>query len=124
MPQLFRDLIAWQKAMQLAKAVYSVSEAFPRDEIFGLRAQVRRAAVSIPSNIAEGYARFSDPELIRFLHITRGSLAEVETQLLLACDFGYVSSADCERMLCHTDELGRIITGLIASRSQSMQPVS
>jgi four helix bundle protein len=84
-----RDLDAWKRAMALARNVYAATQAFPPDERFGLTNQLRRAAVSVPSNIAEGAARGSPVEFIRFLHISLGSLAEVETQLLLASDLGY-----------------------------------
>jgi four helix bundle protein len=85
-----KDLEAWKRAMQLAKDVYSVSAGFPREEQFGMVSQLRRAAVSVPSNIAEGAARNSDKELIRFLSIAMGSVAELETQMLLAKEFGYL----------------------------------
>jgi four helix bundle protein len=81
--------MAWQEAMDIARAVYSLTGGFPRDERFGLTAQLRRAAVSVPSNIAEGCARGSSREMLRFLHIARGSLSELDTQLRLASDFGY-----------------------------------
>ena len=87
----YKDLRAWQAARRLVKEVYNVSELFPRDEMFGLRQQIRRASVSAPSNIAEGYGRASRDDYIRFLRISRGSLFEVETQMVLACDLEYVS---------------------------------
>ena len=79
MGQSYRDLIAWQKAIQLVVTIYRETKSFPHDEIYGLTAQLRRAAVSIPSSIAEGQARKSDGEFARFLHIAIGSLAEAET---------------------------------------------
>jgi four helix bundle protein len=85
--------MAWQEAMEVARAVYSLTGEFPRDERFGLTAQLRRAAVSVPSNIAEGCARGSSREMLRFLHIARGSLSELDTQLRLASDFGFCNSA-------------------------------
>ena len=84
-----RDLVAWQEAMAFAREVYRVTRSFPGHEQFSLTSQVRRAAISIPSNIAEGAARESAREFVRFLGIARGSLAEVETQLLLAADLDY-----------------------------------
>ncbi len=87
----YRDLIVWRKAMDLAAEVHLLSKAFPRDELYGLTSQVRRAAVSVPSNIAEGQARQSTAEFLNFLSIAQGSLAEVDTQLLLAQRFHYLT---------------------------------
>jgi four helix bundle protein len=84
-----KELKAWKRAMGLAKEIYTLSDTFPQREQFGLTAQIRRAVISIPSNIAEGSARNYDKEFIQFLYIALGSLAEVETQLLLAREFGY-----------------------------------
>ena len=114
----YRDLIAWQKAMILARKVYDASAAFPKDEIFGLRLQVRRAAVSVASNIAEGHARHATKDFIHFLRISRGSLAELETQMLLARDFGFITHEACSEILAATDEEGRILAGLIASLTE------
>ncbi len=86
--QSYKDLIAWQKAMDMVEGVYRVTAGYPRDERFGLISQTRRAAVSVPSNIAEGYGRQTRREYIQFVHIARGSANEVETQLLLACRLG------------------------------------
>ena len=116
----YRDLIVWQKARELVKKVYEGSESFPRNEVFGLTQQMRRAAVSVPSNIAEGYGRGSRPEYIRFLHIARGSLYEIETQLLLAEDLGYLSG-DVSRSLQHAAEsVSKLLYRLLAS--QRKQP--
>jgi four helix bundle protein len=112
-----RDLIAWKKAMALAARVYDVTDRFPARERFGLTAQVQRAAVSVPSNIAEGQARYSRPEF-RFLRNARGSLAEVDTQLLLARHRKYLSRAEADSLLRDVDELGRIISGLLDSLNQ------
>ncbi len=89
-----RDLAAWQEAMGLAKRVYEATACFPKDELYGLVSQMRRSAVSIPSNIAEGAGRNSDKEFRQFLMIARGSLSELETQCLLAQEFGYLKEAD------------------------------
>jgi four helix bundle protein len=86
-----RDLLAWQEAMALVEVVYRDTEDFPRDEVFGLRAQIRRAAVSVPSNLAEGSGRNSPGELKQFVGIASGSLAELETQLELAVRLGYLN---------------------------------
>ena len=85
----FRDLIAWRKGMELCKSVYALSSLFPDSERFGMTAQIRRAVVSIPSNIAEGYGRNRTQDYLRFLDIARGSLCEVETQLILVQEFGW-----------------------------------
>ncbi len=86
----FRDLVAWQKSMDLCKTIYALSSIFPDSERFGLTSQIRRAVVSIPSNIAEGYGRNRTNDYLRFLDIARGSLCEVETQLILAQELGWL----------------------------------
>ena len=108
----FRDLRMWQAAMQLTEAVYALTRSFPPDELYGLTSQLRRAAVSVASNIAEGYARESDGELGRFLLIARGSLAEVETQLMLAERLGYVRPAAVGPAADLSDQIGRMIRGM------------
>lgn len=115
MGQSYRDLVAWQKAMVLARLVYDFTDAFPKTETFGLTIQMRRAAISIPSNIAEGQARYSEREFVHFLRNARGSLAELETQTLLAKDLGYLKEEPGQAILTAADELGRIISGLISS---------
>lgn len=107
-----RDLIAWQKAMDLVTYIYSVTQAFPREELYGLKSQLRRAAVSVPSNLAEGYSRNSKNELHHFVGQARGSLAEVETQIEIATNLGYVDPETSSRLLLHIDEGGRMLTGL------------
>jgi four helix bundle protein len=88
----YRDLIAWRKGMTFVTASYQATQSFPRDELYGLTNQLRRAAVSIPSNIAEGQARFSPKEFRHFLSHGRGSLVEIETQLMIAQNLGYLSA--------------------------------
>jgi four helix bundle protein len=90
----YRELIVWQEGIKLAKAVYKLTEKFPRHETYALGDQIRRAVVSVPSNIAEGQARKAPADFRRFLHISLGSLAEVDTQLVLAQEFGYLTSED------------------------------
>ena len=90
----YRDLIVWQEAIKLAKAVYILLQKFPKQEMYGLSDQIRRAVVSVPSNIAEGQARKAPAEFRHFLHIALGSLAEVDTQLVLSREFGYLRSED------------------------------
>ncbi|MGD0649308.1 MAG: four helix bundle protein [Acidobacteriaceae bacterium] len=111
----FKELLVWQRATELARQVYRVSQAFPKDEIFGLRSQVRRAAVSVPSNIAEGHGRLSDPLFRTFLAQARGSLYEVETQLMLAADFGYIAEAEATELQQMCDEVARMLHGLLNS---------
>ncbi len=113
----FRDLIAWQKAMDLCDHIYDLTESFPKEEVFGLRSQLRRCAVSIPSNIAEGHARHSTRDFIHFLRVARGSLAEAESQLMLCGRRKYLSNGALEKTLKESDELGRVLAGLISSLS-------
>lgn len=115
MGQSYRDLVAWQKAMQLVTLVYRSTQMFPDGERYGLTNQLRRAAVSVPSNIAEGQARYSQKEFRHFLRQARGSLAEMETQLLISRTLGYLSAKSAEPLLGSAAELGRILNGLIAS---------
>ena len=105
-----RDLHAWQEAMRLAEMLYRDSQAFPREEMFGLTAQMRRAAVSIPSNIAEGAARNSPGELCQFLGIACGSLAELETQVELSVRLGYLSS-QCDTVV-QLNRVGQLLVAL------------
>jgi len=101
--------------MELVKALYDATDSFPQHEMYGLVSQLRRAAVSIPSNIAEGQAHYTNPEFVRFLRHARGSLAEIETQLLIALDRNYISKRDAEKVFSQVDELGRVLSGLIKS---------
>jgi len=115
MGRSYRELIAWQKAMKFVTEIYEATQSFPREECYGLTNQLRRAAVSVPSNIAEGQARFSQKEFHHFLSQARGSLTEIETQLLIAKGLRYLSSAKADLLLSAADELGRVLNGLIAS---------
>ena len=112
----YRDLIAWQKGMELAKVLYAVTTRMPKSEQFGLTNQMRRAAVSIPSNIAEGHGRQSRPEYLRFLRIARGSLGELSTQVELAISLRMIPPArDFDGLLQEED---RILQALIRSLEQ------
>jgi four helix bundle protein len=115
MGQSYRELMAWQKAMDFVMDVYGATKLFPRDETYGLASQLRRAAVLIPSNIAEGQARFSAQEFHYFLGRARGSLVEVETQLMIAQNLSYITLEHGKKMLDKAGELGRILNGLIGS---------
>jgi len=111
----FRDLRVWQQALDLAEAVHRATAGWPNDERFGLVSQIRRATVSVPSNIAEGAARRSTGEFIQFVGMAQGSLAEAETQLVLAQRFGYVSSAEAEGLLSAASEISRMLAALKVS---------
>jgi len=111
-------LVAWQKAMDLVTAVYRSTARFPKDELFGLTSQVRRAVVSIPSNIAEGQGRLSEKEFRYFLGQARGSLMEVETQVQIGENLGYMPQEETRRLLQSCAEVGRILNGLISSISK------
>jgi four helix bundle protein len=113
----YRDLIAWQKAMDLVILVYQSTEGFPQREIFGLTNQMRRAAVSIPSNIAEGQGRSSRKDFLHFLAVARGSLQELETQCILANRLNFLDEETRCRLDETTSEVGRILSGLISSLS-------
>jgi four helix bundle protein len=115
----YRDLLVWQKGMALAKQIYSMTRAFPDDERFGLIAQMRRAAVSVPSNIAEGQARQGRREFVQFLSHAEGSLAELDTQLNLADDLGYCRNLNVPQTVAMVVELQKMIASLrrkVASR--------
>ena len=116
MPHHHKNLIVWQQARRLAVAVYHVTSKFPSVEQFGLVAQSRRAGVSILSNISEGAARGTDKEFRQFLYTARGSAAELEAQLLVASDLGYIS--DDEALLSDIAEIGRLLNGLISATNR------
>jgi four helix bundle protein len=113
--QSYRDLIAWQKAVALVTEIYRVSQKFPNEESFGLTSQLRRAAVSIPSNIAEGQGRLGRKEFQHFLGMARGSLKEMETQIIIARNLDYLSEAETNDILERSSEVGRILNGLLSS---------
>jgi four helix bundle protein len=113
--QSYRDLIVWKKSMAFVLDVYRCTQAFPKIETYGLTSQLRRAAVSVPSNIAEGQATLSTGEFKQFLGSARGSLMEVETQILIARDLGYLYQNQSDYLLSAAAEVGRILNGLLAS---------
>jgi four helix bundle protein len=108
----YRDLVVWQKAMALAIAVYRATGHFPKDELYGLTSQMRRAAVSVASNIAEGQARHSRREFLLFLSHARGSLAELETQSVLAARLEFLSPESEQSLADRIAEVGRLLSGL------------
>lgn len=111
----YRDLLVWQKAIELTVLVYRLTEGFPKREIYGLAAQSRRAGVSIPSNIAEGYGRGSRKEYLQFLSIAQGSLKELETQVILAERLAYATAAQAQRILIDAEIVGKMLGSLIRS---------
>ncbi|MFH1921143.1 MAG: four helix bundle protein [Planctomycetota bacterium] len=111
----YRELIVWQKAVDLVEAVYRASASFPKEEVYGLTSQIRRAAVSVPSNIAEGQARNTTADFLHFLSIARGSLKEVETQVIIARRLGYIDAQKESELTNLTEEVSRLISGLTNS---------
>ena len=109
-----RDLVAWQKSMTLVKQIYRATRSFPKDELYGLRSQLRRSAVSVPSNLAEGHGRFSRKEFRLFIGRARGSLLEIETQLEIALDLEYLDRTAAAELLRAAHEIGRMLNGLKA----------
>jgi four helix bundle protein len=113
--QTFEDLIVWQKSHQLTLLVYSVTTAFPKTELYGLVSQMRRAAVSVPANIAEGFKRRKNPDKARCMNIAQGSLEEVRYYFLLARDLGYLKDIERSRI----DEIARLLSAYIRSVMRS-----
>jgi four helix bundle protein len=108
----YRDLVVWQKGVKLVTEIYKITAKFPKSEIFGLTSQMRRAAASIPANLAEGYARRHRTENLQFVKISFGSGAELETFLLIAQNLGYVSKADVKEAEALLDEVMRMLNKL------------
>jgi four helix bundle protein len=113
--QSYRDLVAWQKALELVTEIYRISRTFPKEEVFGLSAQIRRAAVSIPSNIAEGQGKGTTGEFKLFLGHAKGSLAELETKIIIARNLNYLSQSEADNLLTSSAEVGRILNGLLSA---------
>ncbi|WP_145283421.1 four helix bundle protein [Pirellulimonas nuda] len=111
----YRDLKVWQAGIALSLDIYRATKQLPKEELYGLVSQMRRAAVSIPSNVAEGHARGSTPEFLRFLAIARGSLAELETQLIIATRLELLRQDSSNEILHKADELSRMLSGLRTS---------
>ena len=118
--QSYRDLIVWQKAMELVKLVYALTKKFPKEELFGLSLQIRKAVVSVPSNIAEGQGRNSTKEFLRHLFIGYGSLMETETQNLIAEMQGYITAEESKELILKSAEVGRLINGLVNSLERKL----
>ena len=111
----FKDLKVWQRSRFLAVKIYTVTKNFPKEEVYGMTNQMRRSAISIPSNIAEGHRRGSNKEFIQFLKIARGSLAEVETQVIVSGDINYIATNVVEEITKEIEEIEKMINGLINS---------
>ncbi|MGA2076582.1 MAG: four helix bundle protein [Terriglobia bacterium] len=115
----YRDLQVWQLGMDLAEACYLLTKRFPKDELFGMTSQIRRAASSVPANIAEGYGRDSTGEYIQFLRVAQGSLKELETHLTLSRRVGLMAESETEDVLEECDHLGRMLHRLIRALQRS-----
>lgn len=113
----YKDLIVWQKSINLVVLIYKVTETFPKSEMYGLTSQIRRAAVAIPSNIAEGQRRGHKPEYLQFLRVAYGSGAELETQFIIAHKVGYLLQNDYSHVVDLLDEIMRMLTKLIHALS-------
>jgi four helix bundle protein len=111
----YRDLWVWKEGMELAEMCYRLTRAFPREEVFGMTSQVRRAATAIPDNIAEGYGRENSGEYVQFLRIAQGSLKELETHLILASRVGLASNEDTASILEKCETVGKMLRALIRS---------
>jgi four helix bundle protein len=117
----YKDLKVWQKSIELTVLVYDLTKTFPKEEMYGLTSQIRRAAVSVPSNIAEGCERFSMRDYIRFLRTSKGSLAELETQLYIAVRLNYLTTESYFRFNQQASEIGRMLNGLISSLEDKLE---
>lgn len=115
-----KDLEVWKKAIDLVTVIYEQTQSFPKEEIYTLTSQMRRAAISIPSNIAEGAARKSDKELVQFLYIALGSLVELDTQLMIASNLKYIDKEQYILLQQRLDEIGKMLNGLITYRKSKI----
>lgn len=117
----YKDLLVWQEGMQIAQACYQITKKFPREEMYGMTSQIRRSAVSIPANVAEGYGREYPRQFIQFLRIAQGSLKELETHLLLAIRVELTSTQEVKSILSSCESLGRMLRSLIRSLQKKNQ---
>ncbi len=119
----YRDLKVWRTATRLVLEVYRLTRRFPKEEIYGLTSQLRRATVSIPANIAEGHARLHRGDYLRSLSVAMGSVKELETELLIACELGYASADEVRRVSVLADEVGRMLAAIVRSlRRKALTP--
>ena len=117
-----KDLRVWQQSIEMVTSIYLITKAFPKDELFGLVSQMRRAAVSVPSNIAEGYARGTDREKLHFLRISSGSMSEIETQLMLSLNLGYISQESFYELSENVTSVWKQLNALISSLKKKLSP--
>ena len=115
----YKELKVWRKGIHLVKDIYKATAAFPKEELFGLVDQLRRASISIPSNIAEGNGRHSRGEYIRYLHIARGSCYEMETQVIISKELGFLDEAQYQSLSTQIDEVGRMLNAMIQKLSST-----
>jgi four helix bundle protein len=115
----YKDLIVWQKAMQLVTQAYIITKELPKEEIYGLSSQIRRSCISIPSNIAEGFGRRSKNDYIRFLQISTGSLYELQTQLEICLNLKYLSNKTYDEVYNQSREIERMLSSLIRKLSET-----
>ncbi len=120
----YKDLVAWQQGMELVELIYEISAKWPKSELYGLVSQVRRAAVSVVSNIAEGQGRNSRGEFLQFLGNARGSLLETETQILVAERLKYVNAEESQRVVDKIDRVSRLLYGLMQSLKKTEKPTT
>lgn len=111
----YKDLLIWQKGIQIVKEVYMLCKLLPNDELYGLQSQLKRASISIPSNIAEGYGRNYTKNYKQFLAFSRGSLLEVETQIIIAIELNYISAEKCNKVLDLINEENKMLNAFINS---------
>jgi len=116
----YREIIVWQKAMAFVTAIYKGTAVFPNTEMFGLTSQIRRSAISVPSNIAEGFGRRSNGDFIRFLQIAMGSLFELQTQLELSFNLGFMSETEFNLLFSQSREIERMLTSFIQMLKQKI----
>ena len=117
-----KDLRVWQQSIEMVTSIYKMTMTFPKDEVFGLVSQMRRAAVSVPSNIAEGYARGSDKEKLHFLRISSGSMSEIETQLMLSLNLGYIGQDAYDILSEQITSVWKQLNSLISSVKNRLSP--
>ena len=116
----YQDLIVWQKSVLLVTDIYTITKTFPQDERFGITSQLNRAAVSIPTNIAEGWGRETSKNYLQFLRISRGSIMEVQTLLIISKNLNYISEEKFDILRNKTEEVGKILQGLIKSINEKI----
>jgi four helix bundle protein len=116
----YKDLIVWQKSIQLVTDIYALTKTFPSDERYGMVSQLNRAVISVPSNIAEGWGRELSKNYLQFLRVSQGSLMEVETMILISKNLGYINETNFKELNKKIEEVGKILQGLIKSVQQKI----